>query len=153
MLSQRSSAGTIETGGRVERHEVPIRELADFVSERANPERDREVTGAEVLLPRKLLKSGLTLIDSPGVGGLTSAHALTTLAALPSAHAMLFVSDASQEYTEPEIQFLRHAMRISPNVARPTSIRNGGRSRSSIGPISGRSIPTFRCSRSPRSCA
>ena len=30
---------------------------------------------------------------------------------------MLFVSDASQEYTEPEIQFLRHAMRISPNVA------------------------------------
>jgi Dynamin family len=70
-----------------------------------------------VLLPRKLLQSGLTLIDSPGVGGLTSAHALTTLAALPSAHAMLFVSDASQEYTEPEIQFLRHAMRISPNVA------------------------------------
>ena len=117
VLSQRSSAGTIETGGRVERHEVPIRELADFVSERANPERDREVTGAEVLLPRKLLQSGLTLIDSPGVGGLTSAHALTTLAALPSAHAMLFVSDASQEYTEPEIQFLRHAMRISPNVA------------------------------------
>src|SRR5690606_30743292 len=36
---------------------------------------------------------------------------------LPSAHAMLFVSDASQEFTEPEIQFLRHAMRISPNVA------------------------------------
>src|SRR5690606_34285210 len=45
------------------------------------------------------------------------AHALTTLATLPSAHAMLFVSDASQEYTEPEIQFLRHAMRITPNVA------------------------------------
>lgn len=119
VLSQRSSSGTIESGGRVERTEVAVRELADFVSERAKPERngDQEVTGAEVLLPRKLLQSGLTLIDSPGVGGLTSAHALTTLAALPSAHAMLFVSDASQEYTEPEIQFLRHAMRISPNVA------------------------------------
>ena len=119
VLSQRSSSGTIESGGRVERTEVAVRELAEFVSERAKPERngDREVTGAEVLLPRKLLQSGLTLIDSPGVGGLTSAHALTTLAALPSAHAMLFVSDASQEYTEPEIQFLRHAMRISPNVA------------------------------------
>ena len=92
-------------------------DLASYVSERATPESDRQVTGAEVFLPRKLLRGGLTLIDSPGVGGLTSAHALTTLATLPSAHAMLFVSDASQEYTEPEIQFLRHAMRITPNVA------------------------------------
>ncbi|MET0907956.1 MAG: dynamin family protein [Ilumatobacteraceae bacterium] len=117
VLSQRSSSGTIETGGRVERDEVAVAELADYVSERARPDAGREVTGAEVLLPRKLLRSGLTLIDSPGVGGLTSAHALTTLAALPSAHAMLFISDASQEFTEPEIQFLRHAMRISPNVA------------------------------------
>src|SRR5918993_60181 len=117
VLSQRSSSGTIESGGRVERTEVAVAELAQFVSERADPEPGREVIGAEVLLPRKLLRSGLTLVDSPGVGGLTSAHALTTLAALPSAHALLFVSDASQEYTEPEIQFLRHAMRISPNVA------------------------------------
>lgn len=117
VLSQRSSSGTVESGGRVERTEVAIRELARFVSERADPDPGHEIIGAEVLLPRKLLQSGLTLVDSPGVGGLTSAHALTTLAALPSAHALLFVSDASQEYTEPEIQFLRHAMRISPNVA------------------------------------
>lgn len=117
VLSQRSSSGTIESGARVERTELAVAELAQFVSERADPEPGREVIGAEVLLPRKLLQGGLTLVDSPGVGGLTSAHALTTLAALPSAHALLFVSDASQEYTEPEIQFLRHAMRISPNVA------------------------------------
>ncbi len=117
VLAQRSSSGTIESGARVERTELAVAELAQFVSERADPEPGREAIGAEVLLPRKLLQGGLTLVDSPGVGGLTSAHALTTLAALPSAHALLFVSDASQEYTEPEIQFLRHAMRISPNVA------------------------------------
>lgn len=117
VLTQRSSGGTVESGARIERQEVAPTELANYVSERATPESDRQVTGAEVFLPRKLLRGGLTLIDSPGVGGLTSAHALTTLATLPSAHAMLFVSDASQEYTEPEIQFLRHAMRITPNVA------------------------------------
>ncbi|MDN8949252.1 Isoniazid-inducible protein iniA, partial [Staphylococcus aureus] len=59
----------------------------------------------------------LRLVDSPGVGGLDSTNALATLAALSSAHAVLLVSDASQEYTEPEVQFLRHAMRVSPNVA------------------------------------
>jgi hypothetical protein len=117
VVSQRSSGGTIEAGGAIERAAVQIAELPRYVSESAEPVPGRQLTAAEVTLPRKLLQSGLTIIDSPGVGGLSSAHALTTLAALPSAHAMLFVSDASQEYTEPEIQFLRHAMRISPNVA------------------------------------
>ncbi|MFE5673414.1 dynamin family protein [Agromyces sp. NPDC056523] len=117
VVSTTAIGGTIESDGRSQRTDVPIAELARYVSERGGRGPDGDVSGAEVVLPRKLLKSGLTLIDSPGVGGLNSAHALTTLAALPSAHAMLFVSDASQEYTEPEIQFLRHAMRISPNVA------------------------------------
>lgn len=117
VVSTSAIGGAIEADGRSQRAEVPIAELARYVSERGGRGTDSDVSAAEVALPRKLLKSGLTLIDSPGVGGLNSAHALTTLATLPSAHAMLFVSDASQEYTEPEIQFLRHAMRISPNVA------------------------------------
>ena len=62
-------------------------------------------------------RAGCKLVDSPGVGGLDSSNALATLSALSSAHAVLLVSDASQEYTEPEVQFLKHAMRISPNVA------------------------------------
>lgn len=117
VVSTSAIGGAIGADGRSQRAEVPIAELARYVSERGGRGTDSDVSAAEVVLPRKLLKSGLTLIDSPGVGGLNSAHALTTLATLPSAHAMLFVSDASQEYTEPEIQFLRHAMRISPNVA------------------------------------
>ena len=76
-----------------------------------------EVVGAEVSLPRELLKGGLRLVDSPGVGGQESTTSLSTLAALSTAHAVLLVSDASQEYTESEMQFLKHAMRISPNVA------------------------------------
>jgi hypothetical protein len=70
-----------------------------------------------VLLPREILRGGLRLVDSPGVGGLESTRSLATLAALTTAHAVILVSDASQEYTEPELQFLKHAMRVSPNVA------------------------------------
>ena len=44
VLSQRSSSGTIESGGKVERTEVAVRELAQFVSERAKPERNGEST-------------------------------------------------------------------------------------------------------------
>jgi hypothetical protein len=99
------------------RRSVPLDELARYVSERGNPGNERGLLAAEVVLPRAILAGGLTVVDSPGVGGLESAHSLTTLTALPSADVVLLVSDASQEYTEPEIRFLRQAMRICPNVA------------------------------------
>ncbi len=110
-------AAPTASGPAVKRQEVPIEELSEYVSERGNPGNERKIVSAEVLLPREILKGGLKLVDSPGVGGLDSSNALATLSALSSAHAVLLVSDASQEYTEPEVQFLKHAMRISPNVA------------------------------------
>lgn len=101
----------------VERMPIPLDSLADFVSERGDRDQSYDVVGAEVVLPRELLRGGLRLVDSPGVGGIESTRSVSTLAALSTAHAVLLVSDASQEYTEPEVQFLRHALRVSPNVA------------------------------------
>lgn len=104
--------------GVVERRPIELEQLPDYVSEKGNPGNERHVVSAEVVVPREILKGGLKIIDSPGVGGgLDSSNALSTLAALSTAHAVLVVSDASQEYTEPEVQFLKHAMRMSPNVA------------------------------------
>lgn len=102
---------------RIERREVPLDDLPQYVSATGNPGNERNLVSAEVHLPREILKGGLRLVDSPGVGNLNSSSALATLSALSSAHAVLLVSDASQEYTAPEVQLLKHAMRISPNVA------------------------------------
>ncbi|WP_043794128.1 dynamin family protein [Pseudarthrobacter chlorophenolicus] len=102
--------------GSVERQPIPIEDIAAYVSEQGNPGNSKKLVAAEVYLPRKILTGGLTVIDSPGVGGMGSSHTLTTLTALPTADAMLLVSDASQEYTEPELRFLRQAMRITPSV-------------------------------------
>jgi hypothetical protein len=75
------------------------------------------VTSVELELPRALLESGLVLIDTPGVnGGLTAAHAAATLRALTVADAVVFVSDASQEYSAPELEFLRQAVGLCPNL-------------------------------------
>jgi hypothetical protein len=94
----------------------PIDQLADYVSEAGNPGNREQLQYGEVGIPRKLLQQGLVLVDTPGVGGLGSAHGASTMAALPSADAVVLVSDASQEYTEPELEFLRHAMRLCPSV-------------------------------------
>jgi hypothetical protein len=100
-----------------ERSEVPADKLADYVSESGNPDNKSRISYVEVGIPRKLLATGLALVDTPGVGGLGSAHGAATMSALPSADAVLLVSDASQEYTEPEMQFLQAALKLCPNVA------------------------------------
>ena len=70
----------------------------------------------EVHLDRRLLGAGLTIIDTPGVGGLDSAQGNLTLATLPMASAALFVSDAAQELTAPEVEFLRRIKERCPRV-------------------------------------
>jgi hypothetical protein len=100
-----------------ERTEVPAGQLAQHVSEAGNPGNKAMLSYAEVGLPRKLLAGGLVLVDTPGVGGLGSAHGAATMSALPTADAVLLVSDAAQEYTAPELEFLQAAMALCPNVA------------------------------------
>ncbi len=100
-----------------QRQIVPIAELAQHITEAGVPRNDRRLSHAEITVPAKLLSTGLVLVDTPGVGGINSAHASATLAALVGADAVLMVSDAAQEYSEPEIGFLRQAVRLCPNVA------------------------------------
>jgi hypothetical protein len=105
-----------EIGGEPERTEISIAELAEHVSETGNPRNRQQFTYAEVGLPRTLLASGLVLVDTPGVGGLGSAHGAATMAAIAGADAVVLVSDAAQEYTKPELDFLARAMQVCPNV-------------------------------------
>ena len=106
---------------RTRRTDLTVDELAavvaEHVTEARNPQNGHGLARVEVGLPRTVLEAGLEVVDTPGVGGLTSVHGAATMAALPSADAVLLVSDASQEYTAPELEFLRQAIRICPNVA------------------------------------
>ncbi len=52
----------------------------------------------------------------PGVGGLGSAHAAAGLAAISAADAVLFVTDAAQELTRSELDFLEQARSLCSTV-------------------------------------
>jgi hypothetical protein len=73
-------------------HELPPGQL---------PPRYVEVTGPVPLLER------LSLVDTPGVGGLDSMHGELAKEAAAGATALLFVVDASAPFTSTELQFLR----------------------------------------------
>jgi hypothetical protein len=103
--------------GATQRTPAPLDDLVRYATESGNPDNRERLAQIEVGLPSTLLGSGLMLVDTPGVGGLSSTHAAATMASLPSADAVLLVSDASGEYTGPEIEFIRQARTACPNVA------------------------------------
>lgn len=96
-----------------ERESITIDTITTLAVESADGE---PVEAIEVTLPRRILEHGLTLVDTPGVGGLDSNHGAATIGALALADAVVFVSDASQEYTAPELEFLDHARRLCPII-------------------------------------
>ncbi|MDY7087048.1 MAG: dynamin family protein [Actinomycetota bacterium] len=59
----------------------------------------------EVSHPAPMLRY-LSLLDTPGVGGLDPAHTTVALAAVERATALLFVADASAPLSKPELDFL-----------------------------------------------
>ena len=95
---------------------ITFSDVPAFETEVGPGDPDITVTGVEVEIPRRLLEDGLVLIDTPGVGGLGSAHSTAALGALSVANAVIFVSDASQEFTRAEIDFLSQALELCPHV-------------------------------------
>jgi hypothetical protein len=96
---------------------VPFDQLRRYVTE-SGPAAGGEPSprSVEVRLDRRLLGAGLSFVDTPGVGGLDSAQGNLTLAAISTAGATLFVTDAAQELTAPEVDFLRRVLDRCPAV-------------------------------------
>jgi hypothetical protein len=97
--------------------EESLADLHALVTEEADPTDPERLRTVEIGLPHRMLRSGLCLIDTPGVGGLDSAHGFLTLGALGMAEGTLFVTDAAQELTAPELEFLKTAVDRCPLTA------------------------------------
>lgn len=106
--------GEGEEPGRVET--VAIDQVATAATEQGNPGNRNGIRSVEVWLPRKLLQTGLVVVDTPGVGGLDSTHGAATTSALGMAEVVVFVSDASSPLSASELDFLRTARSRCPEV-------------------------------------
>ncbi|MBU2665507.1 dynamin family protein [Actinoplanes bogorensis] len=76
--------------------------IDDLASWATGAQRARRI---EVSHPAPMLRY-LSLLDTPGVGGLDPAHTAVALAAVERATALLFVADASAPLSRPELDFL-----------------------------------------------
>jgi hypothetical protein len=96
--------------------EIAGETLSEWVTEAGNPANEKGVERVDVALPHDLLAQGLVLVDSPGMGSMGAGQGAATLAFLPWADGLIFVSDASAELSRPEVEFLHQARELCPTV-------------------------------------
>jgi GTPase SAR1 family protein len=77
---------------------------------------NQDISEVHVHLPVTLLKNGVRLLDTPGVGSVYQANTETAHAALPQCDAILFLLSVDQPLSQSELDFLlevrQHAERI-----------------------------------------
>ncbi|MFC4374126.1 dynamin family protein [Nocardia halotolerans] len=98
------------------RVEVPFDEIGG-IDARSPYAQGRQIARIEAAVPNQLLGEGIVLVDTPGVGGHSSAYSAAVLGMVPGADAVLLLTDASTELTAPELSFLRQVRELCPTVA------------------------------------
>lgn len=98
--------GNIAEETNVQKEEVELTSIQDYIKGSSIDIRDTIMLEIEV--PNERLKSGLCVIDTPGVGSLDPRHLFLTLYALPKADAIFFMTAAGEPMTETERDFYVH---------------------------------------------
>jgi GTP-binding protein EngB required for normal cell division len=115
VLEQGEEALVVEyTDGRQEQH--PLRQVASFVTEEANPGNRLGVARVTARLHTPLLDAGVRLVDTPGVGSVHEHNTRSTDAYLPNLDAAVLVTSADPPISAAERAFLErvlaHAVRL-----------------------------------------
>jgi GTPase SAR1 family protein len=83
--------------------------LHGFVAEEGNPKNCLQVARVDLLYPAAILRNGVVLIDTPGIGSSHRHNTDTALRVLPECDAALFVISADPPITEVELAYLETA--------------------------------------------
>ena len=88
------------------RREVPLPQLAEYVTQQANPGNVKNVAFAEIELPVEILRRGLFFVDSPGLGSSIAENTQTTERFMPQADAFVLVTSYESPLSEEEDRIL-----------------------------------------------
>ncbi|MGB7437379.1 MAG: dynamin family protein [Candidatus Acidiferrum sp.] len=86
---------------------LDIGRLAEFASEKGNPQNQKRVTRMVVHLPSARLREGVTLVDTPGLGSLATTGAAETLAYLPNCDLGVVLIDAGSTVTRGDLETIK----------------------------------------------
>ena len=85
---------------------ISLPELADYVTEKGNPNNTKGVSEVHIRWPSPWLSGGVQIIDTPGIGSVLSHNSAVTYRFLPQADAVLFLLSVDQPAGQAETEFL-----------------------------------------------
>lgn len=86
---------------------IQRQELTDYATEAGNPGNAKQVHEVTLGYPSELLRDGVSLLDTPGVGSLHAHNTLAAKAVLPRCDAALFLLSADQPLGQEELDYLQ----------------------------------------------
>ncbi len=87
---------------------VSLDDLTAYITERGNPQNKKKVKEVTVFYPSDYLKSGVRIIDTPGVGSVYRHNTDVAYSYLPYVDACIFIVSADPPLSENEHQFLKN---------------------------------------------
>jgi predicted GTPase len=104
-----------EPDERTDTLEITHEQVVDYGTEDKNPRNEKGVDFIGVKLPHPLLKSGVMIIDTPGLGGLFREHSEITWRYVPNADAIFFVFDSVEAVaSKDEMEYLKKLRKMTP---------------------------------------
>ncbi|HMB16947.1 MAG TPA: dynamin family protein [Pelovirga sp.] len=90
--------------------------LQAYITEAGNPDNHRQVERVEIGHPAAILKQGVVLVDTPGIGSTFRHNTEVAYQILPHCDAALFLVSPDPPITEAEITYLREVRELLPRT-------------------------------------
>lgn len=96
--------------------QISLNTLKDYVTEKGNPNNIKDVREVRIARPSFWLKSGVRLIDTPGIGSVYQHNTDVTYRFLPQADAVLFLLSVDQPVGQAEYDFLKKILEYAGRI-------------------------------------
>jgi predicted GTPase len=118
---------------------IALADIGDFVDERRNPQNTREALIVEVGLPSEILRDGLCLVDTPGLGSVHATNTEATRAFVPRIDVALIVVGPDPPISGAELELMRD---VSQEVGELAIVLNKA---DQVSPEHLREVTAFTC--------
>ncbi len=96
--------------------EIAVSRLADYVTEDGNPQNAKHVAAVDVRHPSPLLRTGVCLVDTPGLGSASPVATEVTRRFVPRVDAALVVVGADPPLTGDELDLVQQVSAQTPHL-------------------------------------
>jgi len=95
---------------------IALDAIAEYVAEDRNPENEKGVMGVEVFVPSPLLREGMCLVDTPGIGSVFEGNTAATREFVPHIDVTLVVLGADPPISGAELALVEEATKLAPRL-------------------------------------